>query len=186
MKYLRPSASLVAQMVKNLPAVQEIPVWSLGQEDPLEKEMSTHSSILAWRINPMDREVWRAVVHGVTESDTTEWLTHTLSYLNLLLLASLFTSPASNFLLEQIIKTYTFLHWLKAFYVHNCAFWFFYLEKQCIFLSLTPTNCSYFGLDKFHLPFKIQLNHFYLHKVFSQTLLFPASCTYWLPLHISL
>ena len=41
-------ASLVAQMVKNLPAVQEIWVQSLGQEDPPEKEMATHSSILAW------------------------------------------------------------------------------------------------------------------------------------------
>ena len=45
-----PWASLVAQMVKNPPAVQEIWVWSLGQEDPLEKEMETHSSILAWEI----------------------------------------------------------------------------------------------------------------------------------------
>ena len=42
--------SLVAQMVKNLPAVQETKVRSLGQEDPLEKEMATHSSILAWRV----------------------------------------------------------------------------------------------------------------------------------------
>ena len=37
-------------MVKNLPAMQETQVWSLGQEDPLEKEMATHSSIFAWRI----------------------------------------------------------------------------------------------------------------------------------------
>ena len=43
-------ASLVAQMVKNLPTRQEIRVQFLGQEDPLEKEMATHSSILAWRI----------------------------------------------------------------------------------------------------------------------------------------
>ena len=43
-------ASLVAQTVKNLPAIQETWVQSLGQEDPLEKEMATHSSILAWRI----------------------------------------------------------------------------------------------------------------------------------------
>ena len=40
----------MAQMVKNLPAVQETQVQSLGQEDPLEKGMATHSSILAWRI----------------------------------------------------------------------------------------------------------------------------------------
>ena len=43
-------ASLVAQMVKNLPAMQETQVQSLGWEDPLEKGMATHSSILAWRI----------------------------------------------------------------------------------------------------------------------------------------
>ena len=43
-------ASLVTQMVKNLPAMQEARVQSLGQDDPLEKEMATHSSILAWRI----------------------------------------------------------------------------------------------------------------------------------------
>ena len=42
--------SLVAQMVKNLPAVQGARVQSLGREDPLEKGMATHSSILAWRI----------------------------------------------------------------------------------------------------------------------------------------
>ena len=46
-------------MVKNLPAKQEMWVQSLGQEEPLEKEMATHSSILAWRI-PMDRGAWQA------------------------------------------------------------------------------------------------------------------------------
>ena len=44
------SASLVAQMVKNLPAMQETQVWSLGRENPQEKRMATHSSIFAWRI----------------------------------------------------------------------------------------------------------------------------------------
>ena len=43
-------ASLVVQMVKSLPAMQETGVQSLGQEDPLEEEMATHSYILAWRI----------------------------------------------------------------------------------------------------------------------------------------
>ena len=43
-------ASLVAQRLKHLPAMQETQVRSLGWEDPLEKEMATHSSILAWRI----------------------------------------------------------------------------------------------------------------------------------------
>ena len=42
--------SLVAQMVRNLPPMQETWVWSLGQEDPLEKEVATHSTVLPWEI----------------------------------------------------------------------------------------------------------------------------------------
>ena len=60
--------SLVAQTVKNLPVVQETWVQSLGQEDPLEKGMATHSSTLARRI-PWTEE-WRATVPGVAESQT--------------------------------------------------------------------------------------------------------------------
>ena len=62
-------ASLVAQMVKNPPAMWETWVRSLGWEDPLEEVMAAHPSILAWRI-PMDRGAWRATVHRVTESPT--------------------------------------------------------------------------------------------------------------------
>ena len=50
-------------MVKNLLAMQETQVQSLGQEDPLEKGMATHSSVLAWRI-PMDGGAWQATVLG--------------------------------------------------------------------------------------------------------------------------
>ena len=52
-----PELSLVAQRVKHLSAMWETQVRSLGQEDPLEREMATHSSTLAWK-NPMDREAW--------------------------------------------------------------------------------------------------------------------------------
>ena len=57
-------ASLVAQTVKNPPAMQETWVLSQGREDAQQDEMATHSSILAWRI-PWT-EAWRATVHGVT------------------------------------------------------------------------------------------------------------------------
>ena len=56
-------------MVKNLPAMQETWVSSLGWEDPLEEGMATHSTILAWRI-PVDRGAWQATVHGVSKSWT--------------------------------------------------------------------------------------------------------------------
>ena len=49
-QYLKISISLVAHRLKRLPAMQETWVQSLGWEDPLEKEIATHSSILAWRI----------------------------------------------------------------------------------------------------------------------------------------
>ena len=71
-------ASLVAQLIKNLPAMQETPVQPLGWEDSLEKGMATHSSIFAWEI-ATDRGAWQATVHGVAESDTTERLTHTVA-----------------------------------------------------------------------------------------------------------
>ena len=60
--------SLVAQLVKNPPAIQETWVWPLGLEDPLEMGKATHSSILAWRIHGL-YSPW-----GRKESDMTEWL----------------------------------------------------------------------------------------------------------------
>ena len=64
LRFVLKGASLVTQTVKHLPAMGETLVRSLGWKDPLEKEVATHSSILAWRIP------WRAVVHGVTKSRT--------------------------------------------------------------------------------------------------------------------
>ena len=63
---------LVAQMVKNLHAMQETLVQSLGQQDPLEKGMATHSSILAWRISWTRGAWWAAVYRGHSKSDMTE------------------------------------------------------------------------------------------------------------------
>ena len=60
-------ASLVAHLGKNPPAMQETWVRSLDWEDPLEEEMATHSSILAWRLS-IDRGALQATVHGVTKS----------------------------------------------------------------------------------------------------------------------
>ena len=56
-------ASLVAQMVKNLPAMRKIQVQSLGKKDPLDKRMATHSSILIWRV-PWTEELGRPLSMG--------------------------------------------------------------------------------------------------------------------------
>ena len=56
----------MSQKVKNPPTKQETGFQSLGWEDPLEKGMATHPSILAWRIS-MDTGAWKATVHGVTK-----------------------------------------------------------------------------------------------------------------------
>ena len=61
-----PGASLVAQMVKNLSAMRETRVQSLGSDDPLEEGMATHSSILAWRI-PWTEGAWWAAIQGHKE-----------------------------------------------------------------------------------------------------------------------
>ena len=67
-------ASLVAQRLKRLPPMRETWVRSLGQEDPLEKVMATHSSVLAWRI-PGTGGAWWAAIYGVTQSQTRpKWL----------------------------------------------------------------------------------------------------------------
>ena len=87
-------ACLVSELVKNLPATQETWVWSLGWEDPLEKETATHSSILAWRIP------WTVYPCGCKESDTTERLSlfslmesYSISFLVLMTFTSSLSLP---------------------------------------------------------------------------------------------
>ena len=64
-------ASLIVQLVKSLPAMQETQVRFLGQEDPLEKKMATHSGILAWKI-PWTEEPGGLQSMGLQESDMTQ------------------------------------------------------------------------------------------------------------------
>ena len=75
-------AFLIAQLVKNLPAIQEAPVWFLGWEDPLEKAMATHSSILAWRTP-------RTVYSMGSQRVRLNWVTFTFTYLALMSLSFL-------------------------------------------------------------------------------------------------
>ena len=80
-------ASLVAQRVQRLPAMQETWVRFLGQEDPLEKAMATHSSTLAWKI-PRTEKPGRLTVHGIAKSWTQlSDFTFFLSFLSFLITA---------------------------------------------------------------------------------------------------
>ena len=122
-------ASLVAQMVKNLPATQETWVQSLGWEDPLEKGMATHCSILAWRI-PWTEEPGRLYsLWGHKESDRTEQLT-LLDYL--VMLSRYHTGDALVEMsahqvevegqLPSIVKSYFFLSSCPTNYKKGCLF----------------------------------------------------------------
>ena len=75
-------ASLMAQTVKNLPAMRETWAPFLGWENPLEEGRATHYSVLAWRI-PMDRGAWWATGHGVTKSRTRPEQLSTLQHKNI-------------------------------------------------------------------------------------------------------
>ena len=81
-------ASLVAQMVKNLPTIQETQVQFLGQEDPLEKRMATHSNILAWKIpwteepsRPQSMGLWTVGQNWMTNTSTCEYLNQNLVWI---------------------------------------------------------------------------------------------------------
>ena len=76
-------ASLVAQAVKNLPAVRETQVRSLSWEDPLEKGMATHSSILAWRIPWTEQPAWLQSIGSQRVGQ--DWTTNTFTFLMLML-----------------------------------------------------------------------------------------------------
>ena len=100
-------SSLVAQLVKNLPKRQETQVPFLGQEDSLEKEMATHSNILAWRIL-WTEETGRLHSMGSQESDTT-WQ---LNWLKMSRLICLFTIHEVSLLVKSINSLCSNMSWV--------------------------------------------------------------------------
>ena len=121
LKYFNACLRAVAQTVKNLPAMRETWVWSLGWEDPLEEGMATHSSILAWRIL-MHRGAWRAAVHGVAKSRA--------------LLSDWACMQAWSGLLWKESTWHTSWHVVGTQHVRYCFYWL------CSFLLL-PERCSW-------------------------------------------
>ena len=94
-------APLVTQMVKNPPAVLETRIQSLGQEDPLEKGMATHSSVLAWEIS-WTEEPDRS--RGLKKSQRTEWLTLTLIFFFLRNYSTFFCFPVGGAITQVLVS----------------------------------------------------------------------------------
>ena len=147
-------ASLVAQSVKNLPAVQETQVWSLGWEDPLEKEMAAHSRTLAWKIS------WTEEPGGLQSMGSQrarhDWATNTHS------------------VLHQAITSGC--HWVAALYlivILSLSFLIFFLfnkNRHYQIKKKNVSNCSgharKFSLDVKWETFIYIYTHTYIFNVF--------------------
>ena len=116
--------------------MQETRVRSLGREDPLEKEMATHSSILAWRIS------WRRLVgyspQGHKESDTTEWLHFTSEF------SDPFLSIHTHIYIHKYIQIY--MPWYTDVYAH---------AKWDMYICMHPFMCICVQVPKYSVTFKI-------------------------------
>ena len=136
-------------MVKNTTAIRETWARSLGWEDPLEKEMATHSYILAWRV-PIDRGAWQATVPGVTESDTIERLStthHQNHSAKTSCIPALFLAPLLCLMALQVPKLWPLTGTIK--YTHSSrvrsrvpqvCFWVNWSEPQTLWFSLLSTG----------------------------------------------
>ena len=150
-------ASLVAQRLKPLPAMQETWVWSLGLEDPLEKEMATHPSILAWRI-PWTEEPgglqstrWQRVGHSWVTSLLLSFMTndveHLLTGLSAILLWGNVCSVSIQFLSVLFV-----CFWLCWVFVASRAFslaaasWGYSLVVVCWLLIAVASLVAEHGL----------------------------------------
>ena len=118
--------SLVAQMVNNLPAIQEAWVCYLAQVDPLKKGMATQSRILAWE-NPMDRGVWQA---GITESDWQFYLHFPCALLVRLYIVTIIIENSME--VSQKIKDRASIWSRQSFWVYIWKKWNHCLEDMCV------------------------------------------------------
>ena len=104
---------LVVWMVKNLPTMQETRVWSLGQEDPLEEEMITHSSILAWRIS-WTEEPGRLQSMGLQRVGH-HWMTNTYTHIHIGVILSPMLTDDTRLLGQRRITLLLIIQWAARF-----------------------------------------------------------------------
>ena len=143
-------ASLVAQMVKNLPAVWKTWVRSLGGEDPLEEGIATHSSILAWRIPWTEEPGGLYSPWGPKELDVTEWLTLWLHFFKWVYLCQFFrlvvgVKRDSRSWLQRPSTAILY----KAFAVTQCltcCLWYLvcFIAQPCL-TACDPVGCNSSG-----------------------------------------
>ena len=149
MTLLISQASLVAQSVKNMPKMQEIRVWSLGWEDPLEEGMATHSSSLAWRI-PWAEKPCRLQSQG-SQRVRRDWENFTWSRWHLW-----------NFLLNHFLKNHILYHKTR----HLKGSYHKYYSQFNLSVSsdpLWPMDCSTQRLSVHHqLP---ELTQIHIHRI---------------------
>ena len=109
-------------MVKNLPAMQETQVWSVGQKDPLEKEMTTPSSSLVWKI-PWDRGAWWATSAGM-QRVRQDWATNTFTFIYILnnkVCQEKDTSLELMIIFTMITKLYIIYAYVDVIYIYACV-----------------------------------------------------------------
>ena len=148
--YLGKAASLVAQMVKNLPAMQETWVWSLGQEDPLEEGMATHCSILAWRI------LWTEKPGGLQSTGPhkirLDWAAVTAIVQRSRIKGHIICIdlvPSGNHYSVLCIYMLVFICFVHLF--HFCLFFIFHIEVKSYRSCLFPC-------DFFYLPYTLKVH----------------------------
>ena len=144
-------------VVKNLPAVQETQIQSLGWEDPLEKEMASHSSILAWRF-PWTEEPGRLWSRGLQRVGH-DWLANTRWS---------FSSTISHPLPPPVSNSYCLSTWCQPLYASHCTVQGTALEDEKCFVSIWA--CSFFMYYLYEKCYKPIRVHHYI-----------ASCVNWVP-----
>ena len=135
----KPKSSLVAQTVKGLPAVQETRVWYLAWEDPLEKGMAIHSSILAWKIPWMEESGWPQTMRS-QRVNTTERLTHTHTHVNPRLEIQRtpnMINPKKSMPRHIIVKLWKTKAWSKNLESNHINDTLPTREQQCIYLWMS-------------------------------------------------
>ena len=131
-------ASLVVQLVKNVPAVQETQFPSLGQEDPLEKEMAIHSSILAWRI-PWKEKPGRLQSMG-SQRARHDWVTFTSEEPGVLQVVRL-QRDRNNLVIEHQQQPHCIGYWAKSFsWLHHLILFTFPRGEFLFLISVSDVK----------------------------------------------